>query len=62
MKDIQYNKGNKHYRIDVHEGGRLNRVKILGDINFTWEDRRIETNNSNYFMRTIKNSTIYFLD
>lgn len=54
--------GNKTYEIDICDGGMVNKVKMLGSINLSLVDRRINNDSSDSFVRTIKKSTIYFLD
>lgn len=51
--------GNKTFRIDVHENGKVNKVTILGNIHLSWIDSKIDTD---LFKREIKKSTIYFFD
>jgi len=51
---------NKTYQIDVIEGGLINRVTILGNIELTWTDTKIS--GTDIFKREIKKSTIYFMD
>ena len=50
---------NKTFRIDVFEGGKINKVTILGTINLSWIDTKIS---EEIFYREIKKSTIYFMD
>lgn len=54
--------GNKTYQIDVIQGirGQINKVSILGNINLSWTDTGLDTNNLEHFKREIKKSTIYF--
>jgi hypothetical protein len=54
--------GNKTYQIDKYNQGTLNKVTILGNINLSWIDTLLDIDNSEYFKREIKKSTIYFLD
>ena len=52
--------GNKTYKIDVCNEGMVNKVTILGSINLSWIDTRLDIDLPEYFSREIKKSTIYF--
>ena len=54
--------GNKTYQIDVIEGGKVNRVTILGNINLSWTDTNVHGDETNFIKREIKKSSIYFMD
>jgi hypothetical protein len=54
--------GNKTYQIDICNEGMVNKVTILGNINLSWIDTRLEHEELEYFKREIKKSTIYFLN
>jgi len=54
--------GNKTYQIDIYNEGMVNKVTILGNINLSWIDTRIDIDTPEYFKREIKKSSIYFLD
>ena len=50
--------GTRIYEIDRSLDGNQNKVTILGAINLSWTDTKIDTD---IFMREIKKSTIYFM-
>lgn len=52
----------KTYQIDVCENGMVNKVTILGRINLSWIDSKLNLNDTETFKREIGKSTIYFLD
>lgn len=52
----------KTFQIDICNGGMVNKVSILGKINLSWIDTRIDIEKSDLFKREINKSTIYFLD
>jgi hypothetical protein len=54
--------GNKIFEIDVCNNGLTNRVTILGAIDLSWVDTKINEGNSDFFKREIRKSTIYFMD
>ena len=54
--------GNKTYQIDVYEGGKINKVTILGNIKLSWTDTIVQGDETNIFKREIKKSSIYFMD
>jgi len=56
------NGGSKTYQIDVSNNGLINKVSILGKINLSWIDTRVDSENLDYFKREIGKSTIYFMD
>ena len=51
--------GNRNFQIDVNSNGMINTVTVLGPINLTWIDTKI---NDDLFKREIGKSTIYFMD
>jgi len=51
--------GNKTYQIDVFEGGKVNKVTILGSIKLSWIDTKVS---DDLIKREIKKSSIYFMD
>jgi hypothetical protein len=53
--------GDKTYQIDVCNNGMVNKVTILGKINLSWIDTKINLDDSS-FKREIGKSTLYFLD
>jgi hypothetical protein len=48
------------YRIDMYDGGMINIVSILGQIDMSWTDYRLDETIS-HFKRVIGKSTIHFL-
>jgi DNA polymerase type B, organellar and viral len=54
--------GNKTFRIDISSDRSQNTVTILGNINLSWVDTKIDDTISDIFKREIKKSTIYFMD
>jgi len=56
--------GSRTYRIDISEDKTVNHVTILGSIDLSWVDTRVNESNSDLeiFKREIKKSTIYFID
>lgn len=54
--------GDKTYQIDVCNEGMVNKVTILGKINLSWIDSKLNINDNETFKREIGKSTIYFLD
>lgn len=50
----------KTYQIDICDEGMVNKVTILGRINLSWIDTRIDSDIPDYFKREIGKSTIYF--
>lgn len=54
--------GNKTYRIDMYDGGKVNKVTILGNINLSWIDSKLLEVGEDIFKREINKSTIYFMD
>jgi len=53
---------NRTFEIDVSSNGLTNKVRILGSINLSWVDTKLDSSILNYFMREIKKSTIYFMN
>ena len=51
--------GNKTYMIDQYEG--VNKVAMLGNVKLSWVDTKLVGDDTDYFKREIKKSTIYFL-
>jgi hypothetical protein len=56
------NSGSKTFRIDMSPDNNVNKVTILGNINLSWVDTKIEEGGLELIKREIKKSTIYFLD
>jgi len=55
------NNGSKVFRIDVSSDNLKNKVTILGKINLSWIDTKINGKDSDIFKREINKSTIYFI-
>jgi len=55
-------KNNKTFQIYVYNEGMINKVTILGNINLSWIDTKLNHEEFYYFKREIKKSTIYFLN
>jgi hypothetical protein len=54
--------GNRTFRIDISSDGKQNTVTILGNVDLSWVDTKIDDAISDIFKREIKKSTIYFMD
>jgi hypothetical protein len=56
------NGSSKTYQIDVSSNSIINKVTILGKIDLSWIDTKINGIESDVFKREINKSTIYFMD
>jgi len=56
------NGGTRTYQIDISSDSLINKVRILGKIDLSWIDTKINGIDSDLFTREINKSTVYFMD